>query len=289
MAFDAGFGDDDDLAILDLAQELRADHVERAGLGGEHVGGAEPANDERADADGIARADQHLVGQTYERIGAFDLAQRFHEALDDAALLRARQQMQDDLGIGGRLADGAGGDELSAQGQGVREVAVVGDREAAGVDIGKQRLHVAQDGIAAGRIAIVADRDVALQALDDAGAAEVVADEAHAALGVELPAVVGDDAAGFLSAMLEGVQAERGRWRRRRGAQKHQRPRIPRGVCRRRGAMEPDRPVARQLRAEESWSPPAGGLPLPDEGTFPLTLAGARRSHLPRPRHVTQI
>ena len=42
------------------------------------------------------------------------------------------------------------------------------------------------------------------------GAAEVVADEVHAALGVELPAIVGDDAAGFLSAMLEGVQAERG-------------------------------------------------------------------------------
>ena len=87
MAFEAGFGDDDDLAVLDLAQELGADHVERAGLGGEHVGGAEPADDERADADRIARADQHVVGQADERIGAFDLAQRFHEALDDAALL----------------------------------------------------------------------------------------------------------------------------------------------------------------------------------------------------------
>ena len=65
VAFDAVFGDDDDLAVFDLAQELGADHVERAGLGGEHIGGAEPANDERADADGIARADQHsLVRQT---------------------------------------------------------------------------------------------------------------------------------------------------------------------------------------------------------------------------------
>ena len=43
---------------------------------------------------------------------------------------------------------------------------------------------------------------------------EVVADEAEAALGVELLAVVGDDAAGFLAAMLEGVQAERGERRR---------------------------------------------------------------------------
>ena len=94
---------------------------------------------------------------------------------------------------------------------------------------------------------------------------EVVADEAHAALGVELLAVVGDDAAGFLSAMLEGVQAERGD-----GG----------GVGVPEDAEDPAflaesvvvvarwsriAAVARQLRAEESWSPPAGGLPLPDE------------------------
>ena len=118
--------------------------------------------------------------------------------------------MQDDFGIGGRLADGAGGDEILAQGQRVGQVAVVGDGEAAGIDVGEQRLHVAQHGVAAGRVAIVADGDVALQPLDDAGAGEVVADEAHAALGMELLAVVGDDAAGFLAAMLERVQAERG-------------------------------------------------------------------------------
>ena len=49
-----------------------------------------------------------------------------------------------------------------------------------------------------------------LQAGDDVGLVEVVADEAEAALGMELPAVVGDDAGGFLAAMLERVQAERG-------------------------------------------------------------------------------
>ena len=42
--------------------------------------------------------------------------------------------------------------------------------------------------------------------------AEVVADEAHVALGAERAAlaVEGDDAAGFLSAMLQGVEAEGG-------------------------------------------------------------------------------
>ena len=83
-------------------------------------------------------------------------------------------------------------------------------REAAGVEIGEQRLHVAQDGVAGGGVAVVAERDVALEAADHVGLVEVVADEAEAALGMEVAAVVGDDAGGFLAAMLQGVQAERG-------------------------------------------------------------------------------
>ena len=118
--------------------------------------------------------------------------------------------MQDDLGVGGRLADGAGGDQLAPQGQRVGEVAVVGDGEAAGVEIGEQRLHVAQDGVAGGGVAVVAERDVAPQAADDVGLVEVVADEAEAALGMEMAAVEGDDAGRLLAAVLQGVQAERG-------------------------------------------------------------------------------
>ena len=86
-------------------------------------------------------------------------------------------------------------------------------REAAGVEVGEQRLHVAQDGVAGGGVAVVAERDVALEAADHVGLVEVVADEAEAALGVEVRAVVGDDAGGLLAAMLQGVQAERGQRR----------------------------------------------------------------------------
>ena len=60
----------------------------------------------------------------------------------------------------------------------------------------------------------MADGDVALQAVDDALGVEVVADQAHAAFGMKLLAVEGDDAAGFLAAMLERMQAERGQGRR---------------------------------------------------------------------------
>ncbi len=42
----------------------------------------------------------------------------------------------------------------------------------------------------------------------------MVSDEAHAAFRMEAQTVEGDDARGFLAAMLEGVQAERGQGRR---------------------------------------------------------------------------
>ena len=108
MTFDAVLGDDDNFAVLDLADELGADDIESAGLGGQHVGFADAAQDQRTDTDGVAGADQGVVGKTDESIGAFDLADGLDEALDDAPPLGARQQMEDDFGVGRRGEDGAG-------------------------------------------------------------------------------------------------------------------------------------------------------------------------------------
>ncbi len=118
--------------------------------------------------------------------------------------------MQDHLGVGGRLHHRAVAHELAAQRQAVGEIAVVADREAAAVEFGEQRLHVAQDGLAGGRIAHMADCRHAGQAVDHLAAGEGVADEAHPPLGMEALAVEGDDAGRLLAAMLERVQAERG-------------------------------------------------------------------------------
>ena len=118
--------------------------------------------------------------------------------------------MENDLGVRGRLADGAGRDQLLAEREGVREIAVVANSEAARVEIGEQRLHVAQDDVAGRRVAVVADGHTAREPLDHARLGEVVADEAEAALLIEAFAVIGDDAAAFLAAMLERVHAERG-------------------------------------------------------------------------------
>ena len=92
QAFDALFGDHDDLAILDVAHEARADDVERAGLGRQDVCAVELAEDQRADAQRIARADQFLIGEHDQRIGPLDLPQRLDEAFDQLGLAAAGRQ-----------------------------------------------------------------------------------------------------------------------------------------------------------------------------------------------------
>ena len=152
---------------------------------------------------------------------------------------RAGDQVEDHLGVRGRLEDRAFADQLVAQGQEVGQVAVVGEGDAAGLEVGEHRLDVADEAAAGGGVAGVADGDVAGQALDQVGAGEGVADMAHVAFGVEALAVEGGDAAGFLAAVLQGVQAERGRRRRRRRTSKtpntphSRRRRVVVGVARR--------------------------------------------------------
>ena len=157
VAVRAGLVEHDDFAGLDVADIFGADHVERAGFRGQDRAAVEVAEHQRADAERIARADQLLVGQRDQRVSAFDRAQRLDEAVDETAALGLRDQMQDHLGVGGRLHHGAVLHEFAAQRQAVGEIAVVADRETAGIELGEQRLHVAQDGGAGRGIADMAD------------------------------------------------------------------------------------------------------------------------------------
>ncbi len=201
--------DHHDLAVLDVADEPGADDVERAGLRAEDRTAVEFAEHERADPERIAGADQLLVRQRHQRIGALDLGQRLDETVEDPGPTRARRKQQDHLGVGGRLADRAAANEFPPQRQAVGQIAVVGDGQPARLEFGEQRLNVAQRRLAGGRIADMADGGPARKAVDRGGAGKVVADQALAALRVEPLAVEGDDAGRLLSAMLQGVQAER--------------------------------------------------------------------------------
>ncbi len=194
--------DDHHFAVLDVADEFRPDDVERAGLRAEDRAALELAEHERADAERIARPDQLLVGQSHERVRALDFGQSLDETVDDLGPARARSEQKHDFRIAGRLADRAAANELPAERQSVGQIAVVGDREAARLEFGEQRLDVAQYGVASGRIPHMTDRPPARQAVNGCAAGEVIANQPLAALGVEAHPVESDNAGRLLATML---------------------------------------------------------------------------------------
>ena len=124
--------DDDDLAVLDVADELRADDVERAGLRAEDRAAVELAEHERADAERIARADQLLVGQRDESVGALDLGQaprRSGRRFGGGASAPRASSTTSVSVVDWQIAPPRMSSRL--QRQAVGQIAVVGDREPA--------------------------------------------------------------------------------------------------------------------------------------------------------------
>ncbi len=141
-ALNAAVGDDDDFAGLHVAHKGGADDVERAGFAGQHPGGfavcdGQVAENEGADAERVARADQGLVAEGDEGVGAGDLAQGADQAFDHRGAAADGDEVDEHLAVGGGLEDAAAADEVALEGGGVGEVAVVGDREAAEDEFGE--------------------------------------------------------------------------------------------------------------------------------------------------------
>src|SRR5256885_4387658 len=115
--------------------------------------------------------------------------------------------MDDDFGVTVRLENRAAMFKLAAPFGGVGEIAVVAERDFALVAINHDGLRVEKSFIARGRVARVADGGAAGKCVQNIGS-ENFFDFAHGAVGVEFVAVAGDNAGGFLAAMLESVETE---------------------------------------------------------------------------------
>ena len=206
----AGAVDDEHLAGLDVADVLGADEIERGGLARDDVRvlvARQDAQTKRADAAGIAHDDDRVFVHEEERIGALHAAQRVGDAVFDRDFVALRDEVDEHFGIARRLEDRAGLLELGAELVGVREVAVVADRERAPRVVDREGLGVAQVRAASGRVTDVADGEAAGK-LRELLLAEGVLHEAHRAVRRELLAVARDDTGRFLSAVLQRVEPE---------------------------------------------------------------------------------
>ena len=121
--------------------------------------------------------------------------------------MRRRHQVQHHLGVHRRGEDRAALFEGLPQGFGIHDVAVVGDRDGAGLAAGKHRSGVAHTRVlvAGGGVAAVANGDAACEGCE-VGFGENVGDEAGAHLTLQRFAISRNDAGGLLPAVLQGVE-----------------------------------------------------------------------------------
>ena len=209
-AADAGLVYHDDFTGLDVTNEFSTDDIERAGLRREDQAAVEAADLQGADAEPVAHPDHRLAGHHDQRIGAVDLRQGVDQTVHEGGHRAGGDQVDDNLAIHRRLEYAAAAHQFAAHRERVGEIAVVGDRQAAVLEIGENRLDVAQHGHALGRIADMADRVLAQEALDHPFVAENVADLAETAMGVKNRPVVTNDPRRLLPAMLQRVEPEGG-------------------------------------------------------------------------------
>ena len=205
-AVDALVVEPEHLAGADVAVDGGADQVERAALGGDDPVVADPAERERADAVRVAEGDERAVDERDDRVRALEPAHRRRDGLGQRRRV-AGDQGRDHLGVGGRAEPDPVGDELVAQRVGVRQVAVVPERDRARAAVVDERLRVRPVHAARRRVARVPDRDLAGQRLQLL-LVEDLGHEPHVAQHGE-PAALGDgDPGRLLAAVLQREEGE---------------------------------------------------------------------------------
>ena len=199
---------DADLARLHVTDELCAERVERAGLGGEYIAVAVQQTDaERTEAVGVARSDQLARGHDHERIRALDALHGAQHGLLDGGALEALLDdgVDQDLGIVRGTENAAVQLDLAAQLARVYEVAVVRNGEVA-LDMGDgDRLCILAARVAGRRVADMADRHGTRHPVERF-LVENRADQTNVLMAVDHAVFVDGDAGCLLTAVLQCEQ-----------------------------------------------------------------------------------
>ena len=159
----------------------------------------------------IAHAEQVRLVHQDERERALELRQHLLQRVFEIASVGARlvvvltrEQLADELAVGREHAR----QHAEPRGQllGVREIAVVAERETGVGDRAVHRLRVAPGAAAGRRVADVADREMTLERREPA-LVEHLRDETHVLDDGDRLAVAHRDAGRLLASVLQGVEA----------------------------------------------------------------------------------
>ena len=161
---------------------------------------------------GVPDRDDLVGGGDHQGIGALDFGQgrgQRVDQIDEVAPPVPGHQMDDDLGVHGGLEDGALRLQAAANLPGIGEGAVVADGDHQTAVLHHEGLGVDEHGGAGGGIAHVADGQMTREPIQDSRVKDL-GHQPQAPVHADPGAVAGDDAAGLLAPVLQGVEAEIG-------------------------------------------------------------------------------
>ena len=213
MGFQAVAFDHQDLAGLDVTHVGGIDQIEGAGFGSKHEPIVDPSHAQRPEAARITGDEEEGRRQHHQGVSALDEVEHFGERFEKRAPLGTAQQVQDDFAVAGGVENGAVALQFPPQGAGVHQVAVVCQRNRSTPPFNQDRLRVGNGALPRCRIAHVPDGGITVEQLQALGI-ENLGDMPHPFLLVELPVVRTDDSGGFLTPVLQRVQAKIGQPRR---------------------------------------------------------------------------
>ena len=206
--------DRDELTGLDVADVVRVDEVERGRLAREHPAAFGLSDHERAEPVLVAHTEEVRFVHQHERERTREPRQDLHQRVLEIAavgaelvVVLAHEQLADQLAVGGEHARQH--PEVVRELLGVREVAVVTEREPGVGDGAVDRLRVAPRARTGRGVTDVADREMAVERREPA-LVEHLGDEAHVLDDRDRLAVAHGDAGRLLTAVLQRVQTEIG-------------------------------------------------------------------------------
>ena len=200
--------DHDEFTGFHVPHERGVHDIEGTGFRSEDEGVSQAAKHEGAHTEGIPHSDHRFVGERHQGVGADDLFQGIDQPVRNGAVRRQRHQVDDGLRVGCRLENGSLAHQSVAHLDRIGQIAVVGDRQATLVGLDEDGLHIAEQCSAGGRIAVVPDGGTTRQCPDIGAVREDFRHQAKAAMDMKLGTVEGNDAGGFLSTVLQGMQTE---------------------------------------------------------------------------------
>lgn len=137
--------DRDDLARLDVADELRTQHVEGTGFARHDITVAQPADRQRPQAVFVTAGIDAIGGHDQECKSPLDHVQRVDDRIDARTVVilgLLLDQVRQDFAVRGRLEQAPLVLEVNTQQRRIDDIAVVRQREIARVVAEKERLHV---------------------------------------------------------------------------------------------------------------------------------------------------